>query len=261
VDLLVRVDTDCHRPLHDLASYSSRWSTGLDRAVSGKGRTLLSGHRPVERSGGGRQVRIQGKKESASLVMGHPVAAPHSQPPVGQRRPTDDATQLGKRGCRPSRAPVRPCGAAHGSERTGSRVRRARPVAPRRGLVASVPHVPVAFYDPRHAVCTRPREFPALPGAGPLEAARVRRRPLRLGLPGRAEPASSEPRRPLRGERAHDREVPSEARADGLSQRIRGCRIVACPRLRVDAARPRTGSRDRCATTPPAGATTTASTC
>jgi len=62
VDILMRVDTDCHRPLHDLASYSSRWSTGLDRAVSGKGRTLLSGHRPVERSGGGRQVGFKARK-------------------------------------------------------------------------------------------------------------------------------------------------------------------------------------------------------
>src|SRR5207248_1800833 len=56
IDVLVRVDPDCHRPLHHLAS-SPRcgrpaW-TGLCRA---KGRRLLSGHRPVERSDGGRQV-------------------------------------------------------------------------------------------------------------------------------------------------------------------------------------------------------------
>ena len=57
----MRVDADCHRPLHHLASSSSRWSTGLDRAVSGKGRTLLSGHRPVERSGGGRQVGFKAR--------------------------------------------------------------------------------------------------------------------------------------------------------------------------------------------------------
>jgi hypothetical protein len=31
-------------------------TSGLDRAVSGKGRRLLSGHRPAERDGGGRQV-------------------------------------------------------------------------------------------------------------------------------------------------------------------------------------------------------------
>ena len=54
--VLVGVDPDCDRPLHDLASLPSKWSTGLDRAVSSKGRRLLSGHRPVERSGGGRQV-------------------------------------------------------------------------------------------------------------------------------------------------------------------------------------------------------------
>src|SRR5262249_33881948 len=38
-----------------------RRSTGLDRAVSGKGRTLLSGHRPVERNGGGRQVGFKAR--------------------------------------------------------------------------------------------------------------------------------------------------------------------------------------------------------
>src|SRR5262249_7203185 len=49
VNVLVSVNADCHRPLHDLASSPSTWSTGPDRAVSSKGRRLLSGHRPVER--------------------------------------------------------------------------------------------------------------------------------------------------------------------------------------------------------------------
>jgi hypothetical protein len=84
VHLLVRVDADCHRPLHDLASFSSRWSTGPDRAVSGKRRRLLSGHRPAEAKRRRETGRVQGKTDSASIVVGHPAVAPHSQPPIGQ---------------------------------------------------------------------------------------------------------------------------------------------------------------------------------
>ncbi len=62
VNVLVGVDADRDRPLHHLASFSSRHSTGLDRAVSGKGRRLLSGQRPVERSDGGRQVGFKARQ-------------------------------------------------------------------------------------------------------------------------------------------------------------------------------------------------------
>src|SRR4029077_11037072 len=89
VDLLVRVNADRHRPLHDLASFSSRWSTGLDRAVSGKGRTLLSGHRPVERSGGGRQVGFKAPDPPASLRV-------IPSPPRTLSRPSDNDGQPAK---------------------------------------------------------------------------------------------------------------------------------------------------------------------
>src|SRR6266498_5012136 len=87
VKLLVRVDADCHRPLHDLASFSSRWSTGLDRAVSGKGRRLLSGHRPVERSGGGRQVGFKARELPPAWLW---VIPP---PPRTLSRPSDNDDQ------------------------------------------------------------------------------------------------------------------------------------------------------------------------
>src|SRR4029450_2112309 len=95
VDLLVRVHADCHRPLHDLASFSSRGSPGLDRAVSGKGRRLLSGHRPAETKQRRETGRIQGRTDSANMVVGHPAAASDFQSPVGQRRLGGEATQHG----------------------------------------------------------------------------------------------------------------------------------------------------------------------
>src|SRR5438552_836595 len=83
---LVRVDTDCDRPLHPLTSCPSTWSTGLDRAVSGKGRTLLSAHRPVERSDGGRQVapkaaRLRQHGKGSSRRRPALSAAPRTEQP------------------------------------------------------------------------------------------------------------------------------------------------------------------------------------
>jgi hypothetical protein len=60
-------------------------------------RALTSGHRPAETKRRRETGRIQGKKDSASMVMGHPAATSHSQPPVGQRRLAGDATQHGYR--------------------------------------------------------------------------------------------------------------------------------------------------------------------
>jgi hypothetical protein len=99
VHVLVPVNADCHRPLHHLASFPSSWSTGLDRAVSGKGRRLLPAHRPAEAKRRRETDRVQGKTDSASMDMGHPAAAPHAQPPLGQRRLAGDTTQHGYWAC------------------------------------------------------------------------------------------------------------------------------------------------------------------
>ena len=72
----------------------------------GQGRKLLSGHRPVERSGGGRQVDAK-TDTAAGIVGGHPAAA-GVQPRGGRARPnrrytawlSDIMTLMGDRGPR-----------------------------------------------------------------------------------------------------------------------------------------------------------------
>src|SRR5262249_36017080 len=67
VHLLVRVDTDRHRPLHDLTSGSSRWSTGLGQGCVGQ-KTHASIRSPASRAKRRRETgRIQGKSPPASL--------------------------------------------------------------------------------------------------------------------------------------------------------------------------------------------------
>ena len=58
---LVGIHSDCHRLVGHVASLSSIWSTGLDRALSGKARKLLSGHRPVDAKRRRETGRFQGK--------------------------------------------------------------------------------------------------------------------------------------------------------------------------------------------------------
>src|SRR5262249_26579033 len=102
VHLLVRVDTDRHRPLHDLTSGSSRWSTGLGQGCVGQ-KTHASIRSPASRAKRRRETgRIQGKRPPATL-RGIPPPLRTLRSPSDTDRPAPtlpsvlDATSIGDR--------------------------------------------------------------------------------------------------------------------------------------------------------------------
>jgi hypothetical protein len=99
VPLLVRIHPDCHRPPSHVAS-PHRLATGLDRAVSGKARKLLSGHQPVNTTRRRETGRNQGKRHRQHGCGSSRRRVALSTPPRTEQAPSD-ATQLGWAGKRP----------------------------------------------------------------------------------------------------------------------------------------------------------------
>src|SRR5712691_729572 len=94
VRVLVRVDPDCDRPLHHLASFAvgqnDRGGTGLCPAMA-----QASIRSPAGRVGrGGRQVQKKALKPAWCRVIPPPL---HSQQPTGRQPASTQATQLGAR--------------------------------------------------------------------------------------------------------------------------------------------------------------------
>jgi hypothetical protein len=92
--VLVRVNPDCHCALHHLASSPSNMVDRPGQGCVGQGRRLRSGHRPVERNGGGRQVHF---KASRSRQLGCESSRRRLALSAANRTETatDDPTQLG----------------------------------------------------------------------------------------------------------------------------------------------------------------------
>jgi hypothetical protein len=94
VSPLVRVDPDCDRPLHRLASLSvgTRGRYGTELCPAKAQASIRSPAGRVER--GGRQVQRKALKPAWCRVIPLPL---HSQQPTGQQPASTHATQLGAR--------------------------------------------------------------------------------------------------------------------------------------------------------------------